>query len=586
MKLHASLPVPTLLPSATHDLSHHQMRESVEPLHDYHYRVFTPTGQMPAAGWPLLIFLHGAGQCRADDRRSRRALHHEEGGPATFKDEITEVGKFVIAMPQTFCSSNWWRVDSVAALARELVNTSNHTRRVDAMRMSITGYSMGAYGSWAALSRYPHLWAAVAPLVGGGDPLEDAGNRGRTPPVPREFAFDGLVVSDAAVWASRGQHDSFEYTSVPVHRILNKQDSSWTRAAARLTTVDEYLTKLVLVINASNQTFRTVERGAVRLSVYTGFWDAHGIAARYVLSFPEFYIWLLAQRRTSDASFEKLSNVSTVSGYDDENLHGLARSTTAWLNACSALGGCALVIALLLVGGLWLLHVTRLASESTVLAVTRTLSVDTSTGALGVVLANRPRGRAGVVVVGVAPGACAASGIRVGDVIYRINGVTVRDREQATREVGSSVAGTLPHMIDFVMGGDAPAQKLDMPKPKQKAGFTVSDRGWWRPLGVTVTEVSSDGAAAAAGLPAGCTILSINDVPVDSLRGAATLLEADEPMLKVRASTRRSNRTHDLCASMMRPALLLRSCWAPCPTVADARRWCSYRARVARICHG
>eukprot|EP00966_Prymnesium_polylepis_P165078 3816885-Prymnesium_polylepis.1 len=118
MKLHASLPVPTLLPSATHNLSYHRMRESVEPLHDYHYRLFTPTRQMPAAGWPLLIFLHGAGQCRTDGRRSRRALHHEEGGPATFKDEIAEVGEFVIAMPQTFCSSNWWRVDAVAALAR------------------------------------------------------------------------------------------------------------------------------------------------------------------------------------------------------------------------------------------------------------------------------------------------------------------------------------------------------------------------------------------------------------------------------------------------------------------------------------
>jgi len=267
------------------------------------------------------------------------------------------------------------------------------------------------------------------------------------------------------------------------------------------------------------------------LSRYTGFWDAHGIPARYVFSFPEFYIWLLAQRRPSNASFAKLSNVSTLSDYDNDDSHGLAHSTTVWLDACSALGGCALVIAMLLVGGCWLLYVTRLARMSIELAVTRTLSVDASAGALGIVLSDRRRGRTGVVVVEVAPGgACAASGIRIGDVIYRINGATVSDRKQAMRQVDA--AGTALSTIEFILSGGAPAQKLVIVKPK-RAGLTVSDRGLWRPLGLTVTEVASDGAAAAAGLPVGCTILSINDVPVDSLRGAATLLEADEPMLKL-----------------------------------------------------
>jgi predicted peptidase len=41
---------------------------------------------------------------------------------------------------------------------------------VDRNRIYITGLSMGGYGTWDAIARYPGFFAAAAPICGGGDP--------------------------------------------------------------------------------------------------------------------------------------------------------------------------------------------------------------------------------------------------------------------------------------------------------------------------------------------------------------------------------------------------------------------------------
>jgi len=41
---------------------------------------------------------------------------------------------------------------------------------IDSKRLYITGLSMGGYGTWDALSRWPEKFAAAVPICGGGDP--------------------------------------------------------------------------------------------------------------------------------------------------------------------------------------------------------------------------------------------------------------------------------------------------------------------------------------------------------------------------------------------------------------------------------
>lgn len=103
--------------------------------------------------YPLLIFLHGG------DRSNTK--HHP-------KKYATEQGidiPMIIAAPHCSRGCSWSRVDFEA-----LVNEISENFRIDKTKIFITGYSMGGYGTWSALTNYPKLFAAAAPICGGGNP--------------------------------------------------------------------------------------------------------------------------------------------------------------------------------------------------------------------------------------------------------------------------------------------------------------------------------------------------------------------------------------------------------------------------------
>ena len=54
-------------------------------------------------------------------------------------------------------------------LLMELIHELKTTLPIDTNRIYITGLSMGAFGTFDALARYPDLFAAAVPVCGGGD---------------------------------------------------------------------------------------------------------------------------------------------------------------------------------------------------------------------------------------------------------------------------------------------------------------------------------------------------------------------------------------------------------------------------------
>jgi predicted peptidase len=124
------------------------------------YLLFLPDGYRQEDGkrWPLIVFLHGAGE-RGEDLELVK-IH----GPP----KLVEAGKkmpFIVVSPQ-LALGEWWSPDMVAWLTRELISTL----RVDPERVYLTGLSMGGYGTWETASKYPELFAAIAPICGRGDP--------------------------------------------------------------------------------------------------------------------------------------------------------------------------------------------------------------------------------------------------------------------------------------------------------------------------------------------------------------------------------------------------------------------------------
>ena len=108
--------------------------------------------------WPLLLFLHGAGE-RGDDLE----LVKVHGPP-----KMIAQGKdfpFVVVSPQ--CPKDeWWSIDALHDLLNEIVET----HRIDTARIYGTGLSMGGYATWGLACTYPERFAAVVPICGGGDP--------------------------------------------------------------------------------------------------------------------------------------------------------------------------------------------------------------------------------------------------------------------------------------------------------------------------------------------------------------------------------------------------------------------------------
>ena len=125
------------------------------------FLLFLPQGYQPTGEnrWPLLLFLHGAGE-----RGTDLDLVARHGPPKLVKDRPGF--PFVVVSPQ--CPEGaTWEPEALDALLDHLL--SRHA--VDPKRVYLTGLSMGGYGTWAWAALRPQRFAAIAPICGGGEPI-------------------------------------------------------------------------------------------------------------------------------------------------------------------------------------------------------------------------------------------------------------------------------------------------------------------------------------------------------------------------------------------------------------------------------
>ncbi|MEM9701176.1 MAG: phospholipase [Planctomycetota bacterium] len=144
---------------------------------EYGYLWIEPPTIEVGKRYPLIVFLHGAGE-RGDDPRV--LLKHFF--PPMLSDEYRRRFPCFILAPQCPTDGRWankdWRAPenadgSMAApmkAASELLRQKLKANLIDDTRLYLTGLSMGGYGTWDWAARQPELWAAAAPICGGGDP--------------------------------------------------------------------------------------------------------------------------------------------------------------------------------------------------------------------------------------------------------------------------------------------------------------------------------------------------------------------------------------------------------------------------------
>lgn len=141
------------------------------------YRLLKPDDYDAKKTYPLVIFLHGAGE-RGDD--NEKQLVH--GVPEFAKAENRQKYPCFLIAPQCPAKAKWVEVDWGAEthkqpekpaepmrLTLDLIGALQKEFSIDPRRIYVTGLSMGGYGTWDLVARKPELFAAAVPICGGGD---------------------------------------------------------------------------------------------------------------------------------------------------------------------------------------------------------------------------------------------------------------------------------------------------------------------------------------------------------------------------------------------------------------------------------
>jgi predicted peptidase len=141
------------------------------------YRLLKPENYDSKKSYPLVVFLHGAGE-RGDDN-SKQLVH----GVAEFvtPENRKRYPCFLLA-PQCPNGKRWVEVDWGAAshtmpkepsesmqLLLELIPSLQKEYSIDPKRLYVTGLSMGGFGAWDLVARKPEWFAAAVPICGGAD---------------------------------------------------------------------------------------------------------------------------------------------------------------------------------------------------------------------------------------------------------------------------------------------------------------------------------------------------------------------------------------------------------------------------------
>lgn len=141
------------------------------------YRLLSPKNPEAGKKYPLVLFLHGAGERGTDN-----AIQLKHGAPLFAKPEVREKFPCFVLVPQCPPDKTWsavkgWTGPSAFSaeptepmkLVLGVLEGLLKDSPVDADRLYVTGLSMGGYGTWDLVTRSPERWAAAVPICGGGD---------------------------------------------------------------------------------------------------------------------------------------------------------------------------------------------------------------------------------------------------------------------------------------------------------------------------------------------------------------------------------------------------------------------------------
>lgn len=170
------------------------------------YRILLPENYNPSQKYPLIVFMHGAGE-RGND--NRKQLTH--GSKLFLSDTVRKNFPAIVVFPQCASGATWavmefardsaGKITAVkfpadvpptkpSALLYQLLDSLIASGTVDSRRVYVGGLSLGGMGTFDILARFPNRFAAAFPICG-------AGNE----------ALSSRYAKNTAVWIFHGSAD-------------------------------------------------------------------------------------------------------------------------------------------------------------------------------------------------------------------------------------------------------------------------------------------------------------------------------------------------------------------------------------------
>lgn len=170
---------------AAQELSLYEKKELIQGTDTLRYRILYPENFAATKKYPLLVFLHGSGE-RGHDNEAQ--LTH--GAALFLKSENRKAFQAIIVFPQcpegltwNFLESKWdsasnrvqitfpFKEQSTlpSVLTKKLINELIKGKVVDTKRIYVAGLSLGGFGTFDMIERYPGFFAAAIPICGGGN---------------------------------------------------------------------------------------------------------------------------------------------------------------------------------------------------------------------------------------------------------------------------------------------------------------------------------------------------------------------------------------------------------------------------------
>jgi predicted peptidase len=126
----------------------------------YKCQVCVPDSWSAKQKWPIILFLHGAGE-----RGNDGLLQTDIGLPHAIRENRSRF-PVVVVIPQ--CpTGRWWSELDMEEVSLGALSAASKEFKGDPKRTYLTGLSMGGYGSWSLAHEYPGKFAAIVPICGG-----------------------------------------------------------------------------------------------------------------------------------------------------------------------------------------------------------------------------------------------------------------------------------------------------------------------------------------------------------------------------------------------------------------------------------